>query len=211
GALQIGVLVSYVLFGVTTTQTYIYYSQFPEDSRKLKALVRHINRLCELAEVVCIGHVLYVYTISGYGHPERLLGAAPKSLETAAVFVALVAASVQKFFSFRIYRLSNKLCIPVVIWVLVLARLVVITMLFVFGLEMKSLHGFVMQWQWLATAVWSLSTANDLAITVTLVALLRNQRINARRSIAALVDKLILWTVGLSKICIYALFFAHTL
>jgi hypothetical protein len=40
GALQIGVLISYVLFGVTTTQTYIYYSRFPDDSPKLKAFVR---------------------------------------------------------------------------------------------------------------------------------------------------------------------------
>jgi hypothetical protein len=39
GAYQIGVLVSYALFGVTTTQTYIYYSRFPDDSLKLKTLV----------------------------------------------------------------------------------------------------------------------------------------------------------------------------
>ena len=39
GALQIGVLVSYLLFGVTTTQTYIYYGRFPDDSRGLKFLV----------------------------------------------------------------------------------------------------------------------------------------------------------------------------
>jgi hypothetical protein len=40
GALQIGIFVSHVLFGVMTTQTYIYYTRFPEDSPKLKALVR---------------------------------------------------------------------------------------------------------------------------------------------------------------------------
>jgi hypothetical protein len=44
GAVEIGVLVSYVLFGVTITQTYIYYSRFPDDSRKLKALVRDIGK-----------------------------------------------------------------------------------------------------------------------------------------------------------------------
>jgi hypothetical protein len=37
GAVQIGVFVSHVLFGVTTTQTYIYYSRFPEDSQKIKS------------------------------------------------------------------------------------------------------------------------------------------------------------------------------
>jgi hypothetical protein len=39
GAYQIGVLVSYMLFGVTTAQTYIYYGRFPDDSPKFKALV----------------------------------------------------------------------------------------------------------------------------------------------------------------------------
>ncbi|KAJ6572188.1 hypothetical protein B0H19DRAFT_1231739, partial [Mycena capillaripes] len=183
--LSIGVLVSYVLLGVTTTQTYIYYSRFPEDSRKLKALVGFVW-LCELAQALCIGHALYMYTISDYAHPERLLGAAPKTLETTIVFSAQIAACVQGFFSFRIYRLSNKLCIPVLIWVLVLSRLVVAIVLFVFGLEMKSLLGYVIQVQWLATSLWGVSTANDLAITVTLVVLLRKQRADLRTRTAAL-------------------------
>lgn len=40
GAMLIGVLFSYVLFGVTTTQVYIYSNRFPNDSRKIKLLVR---------------------------------------------------------------------------------------------------------------------------------------------------------------------------
>ncbi|KAJ7839532.1 hypothetical protein B0H14DRAFT_2786832 [Mycena olivaceomarginata] len=39
GACEIGVLISYALFGVTTVQTYIYYGRFPNDDSKLKALV----------------------------------------------------------------------------------------------------------------------------------------------------------------------------
>jgi hypothetical protein len=39
GALLIGTLVSYALFGVTTTQVYIYYGRFPQDSWRLKSLV----------------------------------------------------------------------------------------------------------------------------------------------------------------------------
>ncbi|KAJ6572195.1 hypothetical protein B0H19DRAFT_1132904 [Mycena capillaripes] len=194
GALQIGVLVSYVLFGVTTTQTYIYYSRFPEDSRKLKALVGFVW-LCELAQALCIGHVLYTYTISDYAHPERLLGAVPKSSAITVVFSAQVIACVQGFFSLRIYRLSNKMCIPVVIWVLVLTRLVMAIILFVLALEMKSLLGVLIQSQWLATSLWIISTASDLAITVTLVILLRKQRADVRTRTAVLVDKIILWTV----------------
>jgi hypothetical protein len=39
GAYELGVLISYILLGVTTTQAYVYYSRFPNDSRKLKYLV----------------------------------------------------------------------------------------------------------------------------------------------------------------------------
>ncbi|KAJ6514544.1 hypothetical protein DFH09DRAFT_1196651 [Mycena vulgaris] len=75
GALQIEVHVLYVLFGVTTTQAYIYYGRFPNDSIEIKALCVKMysqgkptspfeySRLCELAQAVYIGHVLYTETI----------------------------------------------------------------------------------------------------------------------------------------------------
>ncbi|KAJ6548771.1 hypothetical protein B0H19DRAFT_1265565 [Mycena capillaripes] len=194
GALQIGVLVSYMLFGVTTTQTYIYYSRFPEDSRKLKALVGFVW-WCELAHALCIGHSLYVYTISDYLQPALLLAAAPKSLETTSIFSGLISACVQGFFSYRIYSFSRKLCIPILIWALSFLRLLGNIVIFVAALGMKSLPGYVEQWQWLHTSIWSTSTANDLIIAATLVVLLRNQSTNVHKRTAALVDKLILWTI----------------
>ncbi|KAJ6572186.1 hypothetical protein B0H19DRAFT_1231737 [Mycena capillaripes] len=193
GAFQIGVLVSYVLFGVTTTQTYIYYSRFPEDSRKLKALVGFVW-LCELGHTLCTGHTLYVYTISDYMHPELLLGAAPKSFETISMFAGFIASCVQSFFCYRIYCLSKKVFIPIIIWAMVSFRLVGSIVLFFAGLEMESLTQYVTQWEWLATSIWSVSVASDLMITATLVILLRNQRTDVQRT-TALVDKIILWTI----------------
>jgi hypothetical protein len=74
------------------------------------------------------------------------------------------------------------------------------------------------KWQWFLTATWSISTANDLTVTAALAILLFRQSRNvhkrycflffkwsdvrilphARRT-AALVDKLILWTIGWSS------------
>ncbi|KAJ6572197.1 hypothetical protein B0H19DRAFT_1373060 [Mycena capillaripes] len=194
GALQIGALVSYVLFGVTTTQMYIYYSRFPEESLKLRALVGFVW-VCELAHALCIGHALYVYTISDYTHSERLLGAAPKSSGTSTLFSGLIAACVQGFFSFRIYCLSKQLYISILIWAMVFFRLLGNIMLFSTALEMKSMAGYVLQWEWLPPSVWSLSAANDLTITATLVLLLYTRRPGVHRRTAALLDKLILWTI----------------
>lgn len=40
GALLVGTLVSYALFGVATTQAYLYSGRFPDESLKMKAMVR---------------------------------------------------------------------------------------------------------------------------------------------------------------------------
>lgn len=45
GALEIGVLASYILLGVETTQAYIYYSRFPEDPRRIKLIVRALTSI----------------------------------------------------------------------------------------------------------------------------------------------------------------------
>ncbi|KAJ7851090.1 hypothetical protein B0H13DRAFT_2360368 [Mycena leptocephala] len=194
GALQIGVLISYVLFGVITTQTYIYYSRFPDDSRKLKVLVAFVW-VCEMANAFCVGHTVYVYTISHYTHPERLVGPLPASLDTTVLLSGVVAVCVQ-YFSFRIYAFSKKLHVStILIWIMAFLRLLGSIIIFLTALRMPSLPHFEMQWGWLLAAVWSVSTANDLIIAVTLVVLLRNQRTDVHRRTAALVEKLILWSI----------------
>ncbi|KAF8183575.1 hypothetical protein K438DRAFT_1839055 [Mycena galopus ATCC 62051] len=194
GAFQLGVLVSYVLFGVTTTQTYLYYSRFPDDSLKLKALVAFVW-VCEFVNTLCIGYTLYVWTISDYSHPERLLSATPSSLAVAVFVTGIIAAFVPGFFSFRIYRLSKKLAVPVITWIMAFLRLLGGIVLFIATLKMKSVEGYVTQWEWLLTFIWAVGSANDLTITATLVFLLHKQRDKAHKRTAVLVDKLILWTI----------------
>lgn len=55
GAFQIGVLVSYALFGIVTAQTYTYFAKFPEDSLKLKILVRENKRTAILQPILSAG------------------------------------------------------------------------------------------------------------------------------------------------------------
>jgi DNA-binding transcriptional LysR family regulator len=83
---------------------------------------------------------------------------------------------VQGFFSFRIYAFSRKLWIPTVIWGMSFLRLLGSLVVCITTLRMSSLARFVVQWEWFITTVWSISAANDLAITATLVVLLRHRR-----------------------------------
>ncbi|KAJ7832643.1 hypothetical protein B0H14DRAFT_3463255 [Mycena olivaceomarginata] len=192
GAYQIGVLVSYILFGVATAQTYMYFSHFPEDSPKLKAF----GCICLMGFTVCIGYALYEYTIIGYGRPEIVFDSSrARSLDMAHLFDGSIAASVQGFFSYRIYALSRKLYIPIVIWTLMLLRLLACVMLCVEGFKVTSIATYQIQWEWLVTSLSSVSTMNDCVITVTLCILLRKQRTNAYKRTGALLNKLILWTI----------------
>jgi hypothetical protein len=116
----------------------------------------------------------------------------PKSLSTSIFFSGIIAASgvyichlqrerhsraaVQGFFTFRIYTLSKKLYISLIIWTLSFLRLLGTMAAFVVALKAIILARAEAQWGWLLTVTWSVSTASDWAITVTLVVLLRRQR-----------------------------------
>ncbi|KAJ7883067.1 hypothetical protein B0H13DRAFT_1890581 [Mycena leptocephala] len=111
GVWEIGVLISCVLFDVSTTQTYTYYSRFPDDSSKIKALVALVW-IGDVVRILCFGHTLYIYTITDFMHPERVFGPYSISLAIGALFDGFVGFGVQGFFAFRIYMLSKKLLIP---------------------------------------------------------------------------------------------------
>ncbi|KAJ7306809.1 hypothetical protein DFH08DRAFT_901788 [Mycena albidolilacea] len=224
GAFLIGVLVSYVLVGVVTAQTYIYYCWFPDDSSKLKALRASVSRLCDIIHGLCIGHGLYVYTICDYRHPDRIFGGPSPSIGTAILFCAIISTcgtqiayvlylapllmrSVQAFFGFRIYAFSRKLYIPILIWIMTFLRLLAGFGGLISGLRMASLVALHKQRLWLSEVAWSISAATDLTIAATLVFYLHQQRKKSGQEdpellliprsprTAVLVDKLILWTI----------------
>ncbi|KAJ7208570.1 hypothetical protein GGX14DRAFT_365172 [Mycena pura] len=174
GAYEIGVLGSCVLFGVLTAQCYVYFTRFPDDSAKIKALVGFVW-LCETADAICITAALYSYTVMWYGDPESLLRT-PSTLATSIFFHGVISCSVQGFFAFRIYIVSKKLYIPCVCWMLGFLRFLGDTGLFATGLRTTLLNSYYAQQGWLITATWSLSVANDVLIAVTLASLLYRQR-----------------------------------
>ncbi|KAJ7815166.1 hypothetical protein B0H14DRAFT_3143756 [Mycena olivaceomarginata] len=175
GAYQIGVLISYMCFGVTTTQAYIYYSRFPDDSRKLKALVAFVW-LGELGHAICIGHTLYGFTIFDYGHPERFLRPAPKSLVSSMLLGSMAVTAVQVYFAFRLYQLSKKLQIAIVSWTLSFVRQLAALTIFVIALRPIPVAIYDPKWRWLFLIYWSASSTNDLTITGAFAVMLTAQR-----------------------------------
>ncbi|KAJ7470747.1 hypothetical protein FB451DRAFT_1472262, partial [Mycena latifolia] len=196
GAVQIGVVVSCVLFGVTTTQTYIYYSRFPDDSPGLKFLVAFVW-FFEGAHVACLVATQYQWTVSNFGNFEGLL-LVPWTLAISVAFSGIIGASVQAFFAFRIYRLSQSLYIPGVSWLLSCSRVLLSITVAVYGSERNVLATtFKRQRAWMFYTLWLGATVNDSIIAGTLVYWFYRSRrcIEGRMSSATVVDKLIAWTI----------------
>ncbi|KAJ7609129.1 hypothetical protein FB45DRAFT_375565 [Roridomyces roridus] len=194
GALQIGVLISYTLFGLSTNQTYLYFGRFPNDSKKMKLLVAFVW-LCELGHVVCIGHSLYSMTITDYAHPERLVNGPPVSLGASTLLNAVIELCVQGFFSHRIYRLSKRLFIPCLTWTLSLLFLVGTTLGFIVGVCENTLMMTETKWTWLFYSIWGVGAVNDLIISATLVFWLYSKRDESHQRTTALLDTVITWTI----------------
>ncbi|KAI0301152.1 hypothetical protein B0F90DRAFT_351315 [Multifurca ochricompacta] len=72
GAAFIGLLVSTILFGVTITQTWIYYWHYRnKDPRLLKIFVALLFVLDSLHTILCI-YSIYWYLILNFGNVESL-------------------------------------------------------------------------------------------------------------------------------------------
>ncbi|KAF8190678.1 hypothetical protein K438DRAFT_2018568 [Mycena galopus ATCC 62051] len=195
GALELGVLLSYLLFGVTTTQLYVYYTRFPDDNWKLKLLVAFVWA-CEATHSACVAHTLYLYTILNYGNPKSLIQALPFTFDTAVLFASIITAFVQGFFAYRIYILSKRrIMVPAIFWGISTFRFIACLGIFGTGIHMKLLVTYEAQFGWLMNTVWAIGAANDIGITVSLVYLLYTQRNEIQRKTVPLVDKLIIWTI----------------
>ncbi|KAK7036112.1 hypothetical protein R3P38DRAFT_2910656 [Favolaschia claudopus] len=199
GAIQIASLVSFLLFGILTSQIYTYFTRFPADSRAIKFLVAFLW-INEAAHAGCIAHALYTYTILDYGHPELLGAATPNSLNTSMLIAIFVVVCVQGFFQFRIYALYKKLYLPIVSGVMSIGSLTAGLVLFVHTVPDASRNLSLQneidkEFKDFFTLFWAVTAANDLTITAVLLYFFIKQRSDVHHRTKALVDKLIAATI----------------
>ncbi|KZT19411.1 hypothetical protein NEOLEDRAFT_968978 [Neolentinus lepideus HHB14362 ss-1] len=105
GAILVGGLVSFTLYGITFTQTYIYYERRHSDRPLLKRLV-FILWILDTFDTALIGHLLYHYMVTNYVNPLALLS------PVWSVLIHVLITSITDFivrimFSRRILKLSG--------------------------------------------------------------------------------------------------------
>ncbi|KAF8491762.1 hypothetical protein JB92DRAFT_2752710, partial [Gautieria morchelliformis] len=101
----IGHLFNYGLFGVLSTQVYIYTMAFPNDPRKLKTIVYGLY-LLECLQVAIATRDAFETLGAGWGNLEALNNPQLIWFETP-VMSGFISACVQLFFAWRVYILSK--------------------------------------------------------------------------------------------------------
>lgn len=129
GAGFIGGMVTAILYGITTLQTYLYYVYYPKDTNSLKALVAVIW-VIDTLHVSLMCHALYYYLVTNFGDPANL-GTGTWSLFLSLGLNLCMAVLVQTYFTFRISHLSRS----TIRWWLTSFIMVFVVAHFAFGLE----------------------------------------------------------------------------
>ncbi|KAJ7627290.1 hypothetical protein FB45DRAFT_1082531 [Roridomyces roridus] len=197
GAIEIGTVLSGVLFGLITSQTYVYYKTYSTDSRLLKYLVGVIW-VVELAHTACVFEGLYIYTIRNYGNLAALIKF-PISIDTTIIMHGATVVAVQLFFTHRATSfLSSKLRILIntLAAIVLTASFAAFIVAGVSAIRMTDLLTYATQWKSLIMFNLISCAITDVGMTSILVYQLWSRRVDATwRNTIELMDKLIMWTV----------------
>ncbi|KAJ3880906.1 hypothetical protein F5051DRAFT_322848, partial [Lentinula edodes] len=121
GPRLIGILFNWSLLGVLTTQVYIYYLNFPKDLKWHKVLV-YIVYLLDWAQTCSATYDAFHWFVYGWGSIDALYDLYSTFLNVP-ILSSVIAAIVQVFFAWRIWRLTQSRIISVLIVLLALLQM----------------------------------------------------------------------------------------
>ncbi|KAF9235282.1 hypothetical protein BU15DRAFT_78201 [Melanogaster broomeanus] len=193
GPVEIGAYMATLFLGCAFVQVYVYYENFQKDHWGIKTLVVS-ELMLQTAHVVSMCVAAYTMTITNYGQPQTLKSL-PRSSDVAVILSPFTAFGVQSFFTYRLYRLSNSLPLPIFCFALAVTRIVLVFLVGVVGFSMTDVMSYEHTWSGAITALLVVSAVCDLSITAGLCYHLCNQRKSAHPSTSLLVNKIIIWTI----------------
>ncbi|KZV70514.1 hypothetical protein PENSPDRAFT_439198 [Peniophora sp. CONT] len=120
GPIYVGALVGYCVFGISCVQLYIYYVSFPKENLWIVTSVYGVF-LVDLVHSVVVAARGWRFAVAGWGRPE-LLEYPGWTFTVVPGLSSLVAAWVQMFYAWRIYRFGAWKIIPATIIFFALAQ-----------------------------------------------------------------------------------------
>ncbi|KAF4575366.1 hypothetical protein EYR36_006725 [Pleurotus pulmonarius] len=193
-AIEIGILVSSVLFGIVTLQAFIYFRTYPSDPKPLKILAGVIWAL-EFGGMICVSNLLYEATITKYRNAPLLMFVNPPTqINISNLISACTACLVEVWFAERVRRFTGVLWPALVFWFLIFVTfagaILVSAVLFTRGLL-----EFTANWRWASTTCWILSAVIDVSMASLLCFNLLQQRQSLFQRVMAITTTILSMTM----------------
>ncbi|KAJ7156548.1 hypothetical protein C8R43DRAFT_998304 [Mycena crocata] len=186
------------LYGVLCLQVFIYYNTYPKDRMSLKLLVLWIWVVNTVHQGMLLAYE-YNLLIRRFGDIAPITKPyVDINVTTQAILNLLIAIPVQFFFLYRIYRLSgDKLIFPIFLTTCVTGETV--TGLFYYGRLLATQNVAVAisrSFRSTGTAHQVITAFVDLAISLSMVYLLRSARVAAMSQARRMLAHLIIYSVN---------------
>ncbi|KAF4576225.1 hypothetical protein EYR36_004202 [Pleurotus pulmonarius] len=189
GAALIGCILAAALYGVSTVQTFFYFTHYSRDPWYTQQIVLAVWVFDTLHQAL-ITHTVYHYVISNYFNPIAL-GNMIWSILLEVLVNGFIGLIVQSYLMHRIWRLSGKKLWPLfLIGPFILGEFVftILSLQMTTFAELTSLKG-------LSMTVNVLAAAGDLLISICLVLMLHKRRTGFKKS-NTIISRLIIFTIN---------------
>ncbi|KAL0566343.1 hypothetical protein V5O48_015676, partial [Marasmius crinis-equi] len=195
GAILVGFALACAIYGILFSQVFTYFSNYPLDRVVYKILVLLILAM-ETTDQALIGHILYFYGITNFGHPLVLLRGETKwSLILQQTIGATVGAIVKTNFALRVWRFSERnWFMTSLIMLLVLGQLGLALAFTAKAFQLPNLFA-VVHLRTLGTIALAVGVLTDVVIAFALCFFLNRLRTGYQRS-DTLVNSLVRYAVN---------------
>ncbi|KZT19463.1 hypothetical protein NEOLEDRAFT_966702 [Neolentinus lepideus HHB14362 ss-1] len=106
GSMLVCIMLTAVLYGVNTTQAFLYYQRYPRDSLSLKTLVALLWTLDTVHVAFCLDYI-YKYAIDHYGD-ETFMVQIDWTAGVTVIFQLLIAALVHGHYVWRVWIITGR-------------------------------------------------------------------------------------------------------
>ncbi|GAA5967485.1 hypothetical protein JCM3765_004684 [Sporobolomyces pararoseus] len=198
GPFLIGTVLACLLTGITASQSFQYYQNFPNDRRLYKWLVFGLF-LLDMSHTAVSINTLWDWFVENYGNVAHL-AVSPWSFAIDPAMVGVVAFTCQAFYAYRVYIVGKrKWLLPLFIGLLSTVSLAfaIASTVQIFHLEQFARFKEFTY----GVAIWlGVSAAADILITASLVFYLRGSKtgLNGTNSILNRIIELTIGTNGLT-------------
>ncbi|KAJ8586654.1 hypothetical protein M405DRAFT_935241 [Rhizopogon salebrosus TDB-379] len=191
GPVVLSALVNASFFGCLVIQTYFYYVNFAKDHRTIKLMVAVVFAM-QIGHLIGVSATLWNTAVSAYDDPSKLQ-VFPLATDATILFTCITGGIVESYFSFRLWKLSKRLLLPLFSLALCLVAQCLSLVIAVFAFSMTSVAEFSVNQNTLITVSLTSQAVYDLITAMGLVWYLMKQRSTAlSRSI---IERLVLWTI----------------